>query len=294
MNEIDRPIFLIGTGRCGSSLTLALLSEHPDLAWMSHYTSYLPGAGRWALLSRVHDLPGLPHLSRERSRLVPQATESYRLLNQATDGVFTSPRPLTEADLTPEAARRMRQLVLDHTRAQGKTRFVMKHTGFPRVRYLKAIFPDARFVHVKRDGRSVAASLCAVDWWSGEGHWGWGPLDAAERELYARSGCHELVLAGLYWKKLMSLLERAKDDAGGQLLELRYDALVRDALGTMRQLTEFVGLRWDERFAAQIRRVRMTSDDSRWRKTLNEEEQRLITETLRPSLIQHGFVEPSP
>jgi hypothetical protein len=291
--EVDRPIFLIGTGRCGSSLTLRLLTEHPDLAWMSHYTSYLPGGGRWAWLSRVHDLPN-PLPPRDRSRLIPQATENYRLLNEATDGVFTSPHPLTEHDVTPQAARRMRQLVLDHTRAQGKPRFVMKHTGFPRVRYLKAIFPDALFIHVKRDGRAVAASLCSVDWWSGEGQWGWGPLDEQEKALYARSGCHELVLAGLYWKKLMGWLDAARLDAGDQLLELRYDHLVADSLGTMRTITDFAGLRWEEGFAARVAQIPMTSDDTRWRRTLDAEEQQLIDQTLHETLVQHGFIEASP
>ncbi len=57
MTAIDRPIFLIGTGRCGSSLLYRLLGYHPDVAWLSHYTARF--GGHFAALQRVHDLPGL-------------------------------------------------------------------------------------------------------------------------------------------------------------------------------------------------------------------------------------------
>jgi hypothetical protein len=295
MSEIDRPLFIIGTGRCGSSLLLRMLGYHPDLAWMSHYTSYLPGSGVWARLARVHDVPGLTALlPQSKSRMVPRPTENYRLLNEATDAVFTRPEPLTEDDVTPEAADRLRQVVRDHLTAQGKPRFVMKHTGFPRVRYLQRIFPDARFVHVVRDGRAVAASLCAVDWWSGEGHWGWGPLSEGEKALYAESGFHELVLAGLYWKKLMGWLDNVPTQVpASQLIEVRYDELVADAAGTLRRITEFAELPWTWRFAQRIAATPMTSDDTRWRRTLNAEEQALIERTLRPELVSHGFMSAS-
>lgn len=291
MVPIDRPVFIIGTGRCGSSLLLELLGHHPDLAWFSHWSSYLPGDGWWAALERLHDVPWLSaQLARSPSRLVPRPTENYRLLNAATDHVFTRPAPLTEADVTEDARRRLRAVVARHLAASGRPRFVMKHTGFPRVRYLRAIFPDARFVHVVRDGRAVAASLCAVDWWSGEGHWGWGALTPAQARAYADSGYHELALAALYWQVLMGHLRAARDHAPpGQLLEVRYDHLVADPVGTVRRITDFAGLSFPGPFEAAIAGTAMTSDDTRWRKTLTPDEQALVTDLLRDDLRADGF-----
>jgi hypothetical protein len=244
-------------------------------------------------MARLHDLPGLSQLlSMSRSRLIPRPTENYRLLNIATQHLFTSPRPLSREDMTPQAKGQLRQLVRQHLEAQGKTRFIMKHTGFPRVSYLDDVFPDARFIHVVRDGRAVAASLCAVDWWSGEGHWGWGPLDPEEKSLYAGSGCHELVLAGLYWKKLMGWLDDVPSQLStDRLLVLRYDELVADPVGQLKRLAEFADLPWTPKFAARVQATPMTSDDTRWRRTLNPEEQLLIEQTLRPTLVAHGFME---
>ncbi|HMV68763.1 MAG TPA: sulfotransferase [Myxococcota bacterium] len=291
MSDVDRPIFLIGTGRCGSSLLLQLLGYHPDLAWISHYTAWLPGAGRWATLSRLHEMPGLGGLLVDpTSRLIPQPTESYRGLIQATDGLFVAPRELEARELTPIARDRLRALAAAHTRAQGKPRFLMKHTGFPRVAYLRAAFPDARFVHVVRDGRSVAASLCRVDWWSGEAQWGWGRLSDEDRRLYIDSGYHELVLAGLYWKVLMEHYERARAETPADaLLEIRYDALVSAPRDTLAKILEFVDLPRSNRFDDRVRRTHFLPDDDRWRRGLTDEEVALLERTVAPALRRHGF-----
>ena len=291
MSAIDRPIFLIGTGRCGSSLLYRLLTYHPSLTWQSHYTSYLPGGGSWAALHHIHRLPGLSQLlSSAPPKWIPQPTENYRLLNAATDGVFTSPRALTADDMTPQAARRLRAMVTQHLRASGKRRFALKHTGYPRAAYLLAAFPDAQFIHVKRDGRSVAASLCKVGWWSGEGHWGWGPLTDEERAAYLDSDRHELVLADLYWRILMRHLDeglRAVPD--GQLLELRYDDLVAHTPEVMDRIRTFCDLPASDLFRERVLATPMTSDDTRWRQTLTVEEQALIEDLLTPDLRAWGF-----
>lgn len=289
--SVDRPIFILGTGRCGSSLLLRLLGYHPALAWISHWTSYLPGDGRWASLARVHDLSPLQQLLVSRpSRLVPQPTENYRLLNEATDGVFTRPGLLTAEDVTDTARARLHALVERHQDAAGKSRFVLKYTGFPRMDYLREVFPDARFIHVIRDGRAVAASLCAVDWWSGEGHWGWGALTEAQARAYADSGYHELVLTALYWEVLMGHLHSARERVpADQLLEVRYDELVADRRSVMSSIARFADLTLCEPFLARVDATAMTSDDSRWKRTLNADEQAMVGELLGETLVRYGF-----
>lgn len=293
MSPVDRPIFLIGTGRCGSSLLLQLLGYHPAVAWMSHYSSRLPGGPAWAALSRVHDLPFASSLlaKQDESRLIPQPTESYRLLRRATDGLFTAPRELRADEMTPEMAGRLRDLASEHCVAQGKHRFLMKHTGFGRVAWLRAAFPDARFVHVERDGRAVAASLCQVDWWSGEAQWGWGPLTPAQREAYRASGFHELVLAAIYWEVLMDQLRASIASAPGQVLTVRYDALVADPPATLSKILDFVDLPDDDRFRRRVSATPMTSDDTRWRKRLAPADVALLERALAPALARLGFTD---
>jgi hypothetical protein len=285
------PVFLIGTGRCGSSLLLQLLGYHPAFSWQSHWTSWLPGGGRWAFTQRIHDLPGAWRLAvNPASRAIPQPTESYRLLRAATDGLFTAPRELRAEELTPVAAAKLHELVARHNQASARHRFLLKHTGFPRVAYLRAAFPDARFIHVVRDGRAVASSLCKVDWWSGEGQWGWGPLDRADRALYAESGHHEIVLAGLYWKVLMAEYARARAETPSEaLLEIRYDALVRRPVDTLRQILTFLDMPEHARLWERLAETPLMDEDDRWRRALTQDEVGWLERALGPALAAHGF-----
>jgi hypothetical protein len=286
---VDDPIWLVGTGRCGSSLLLRLLSYHPSLAWQSHLSARVGG---WAgAFARVHDVPGLADVlpRAEGRRWIPQATENYTQLEAATDHRFTAPRELRADELTPADRERLRGMVADHLRAQGKPRFVMKHTGFPRVAYLAGAFPEARFVHVVRDGRAVAVSLCQVDWWSGEGQWGWGPIDEDDRRTYADSGRHELVLAAIYWKTLMRHHEGLVAPGRTQLRVLRYDAMVRAHVDALEALAAWAGLPPSDVFRRRLAATPMTSDDTRWRKRVTADEAKLLERVLAPTLARWGF-----
>ena len=42
MQKIHKPIFIVGTGRCGSSIFHKLLSYHPQLAWTSGFCNHFP------------------------------------------------------------------------------------------------------------------------------------------------------------------------------------------------------------------------------------------------------------
>lgn len=291
MTAVDRPVFLIGTGRCGSSLLLQLLGYHPDFAWMSHHTNRLPGGPMWAHLHRIHALPGLKGwLTRASSPLVPKPTEHYRALRKATDGRFTAPHELEASDCSPEDRRRLREMAEGHVRAQGAPRFLMKHTGFARIAYLLEAFPDARFVHVERDGRAVAASLTQVDWWSGEAGWGWGPLSADQRERYRQSGYHELALAALYWEVLMDALRAAIERAPpGRVRTIRYDALVADPSSTLASLLDFAEVSPNKVFDRRLAATPMTSDDTRWRKRLSVDDVARLEASIAPALTRFGF-----
>ena len=67
---------------------------------------------------------------------------------------------MTENDYTEEMAAYFRKKYLQVQNLWGRPRFVNKNlqNSF-RVRLLNLIFPDAKFIHIIRDGRAVAFSL---------------------------------------------------------------------------------------------------------------------------------------
>ena len=180
------PNFLVGTGRCGSTLVHQVLARHSHVGFVSSLDN------RWSLL---------PNLVRRHTGMIyghiPPAlvskrflgfgpSEAYSALSREVSPMITAPfRDLTAADVTPWLAKRLRKFC--ESRAVGeREQFTHKFTGWPRVAFLHEVFPEARFVHLVRDGRAVANSLVQMSWW--RGHSGRGCIWALCATAMRRSG----------------------------------------------------------------------------------------------------------
>lgn len=266
-----RPVFIIGTGRCGSTLIQELLAKHPDVAFISNVDTTFSGLnskGRWnnPLYRRFprqfanRDTPYLKHLRftlRERLHYGP--SEGYSLLSRQVSPLVSSPhRDLTADDVTPWLERRLREFVADRVRAQRRPVFLHKFTGWPRAGFLKAIFPDARFVHVIRDGRAVASSLVQRPWWKGYlgvPGWGFGALPESYEREWRSSGYSYVVLAGLEWMVMMDAFEAAKARIPEEdWMDLRYEDFVDEPRRSAEALVRFSGLPSSREFDREVGR----------------------------------------
>jgi hypothetical protein len=100
-------------------------------------------------------------------------------------------------------------------------------TNFRRALTLLRMFPEARFVHLVRDGRAVAASLLPLDW---------GPNNALHAAEFWMARC----AAGL----------AAESQLGpDRVLRLRYEDLVGDPGPTLRAIASFAGLDYEPAMA---------------------------------------------
>ncbi len=289
-DSIDRPIFVIGTGRSGTSLLFTLLGLHPDLAWFSNYGNRFY---RWtwpALLSRACDLPGIDVLLAPDRRFIPKPSEPYGILNEITAGLFTADRRLDASDATPEIQARFRARVDSVLRLHGKSRFAHKHTGFARTRFLDAIFPSARFIDVYRDGRAAAVSLSRVGWWKGLASWRWGPMRPEYEEEYLRSGRNRLVLAAISWKTLMDEIEdECRDLPAERIHRLRYEDLIAGVRPVLEGVLRFSELRDAPRYWRRVERYEVHDRESRWRGDIAAVDRDLIEQCLYPHLQKYGF-----
>src|SRR4051794_37076992 len=159
----ERPLFVLGTGRCGTTLVHELLARHEEVGRVSNLDdrSPLPLSGR-GNGAAFRALP--PSVARKgRPRFAP--SEGHRSLRREVSPLVATPyRDLLASDAMPWLAERLRRYVGRRTRAQGVPVFLHKFVGWPRARLLNAVFPQARFVHVYRDGRAVANSLLQTSW----------------------------------------------------------------------------------------------------------------------------------
>ncbi len=183
---VPGPVFIVSTGRCGSTMLSDMVNRHPDLLSLSEFFTSLSGKalrgrrmtgeaiyrrlntlspGGRALLAnglqvdeflyplgpdaryRAHEVPPilcatLPHLTGDHEALWDELSGALRT------------RP---AD-TPAAHYRF---VFDWLAARFRRRVWLERSGASLliVPALARLFPDARFVHLYRDGRDTAISM---------------------------------------------------------------------------------------------------------------------------------------
>jgi hypothetical protein len=271
-----RYVFVLGTGRCGSTLFAEILAAHPEIGWISALPSPLGRVAR-------------------SLRLEPRPTEGYPLLREQVSPMLVDPfRDLTADDAAPWLERRLGEFFDRRAQAEGRPVFMHKFTGWPRARLLAKVFPEAKFVHVFRDGRSVANSYVQVHFWQGyRGVPGWtfGDLSEEERRAWEAANHSWPYLAGLEWKRLMAAFEASRDEIGPERwLDLRYEDLVARPAEETTAVLRFVGLdRWSglERRLAALRVSKGRTDS--YRDELRPEDVTLLDGALASTLERWGY-----
>ncbi|GAB4537448.1 MAG: sulfotransferase [Haliangiales bacterium] len=191
---MTRPTFIVGTGRCGSTMLSNLLRQHPHIASVSEFFSTvcdlggripdlftedaLDGARFWALISAInprerltlrhgvampeviypYDSPAARYSPESGVPAILQVTLPH--LTDQPDALFDE---LREQVVTwPAAPIRAHYEALFSWLAQrlGKRLWVERTGGaFVIIEPLHAMFPDARYLHIVRDGRDTALSI---------------------------------------------------------------------------------------------------------------------------------------
>jgi sulfotransferase family protein len=289
--------FVLGTGRCGSTLVHEIIARHPDVGFVSNVEDrfpFLPMLGRFNndLYRRV------PDRFTRKGRLRYAPSEAYRILDREVSPAISAPfRDLLAEDVTPWLERRFRTFFEARAAAQGRPVFLHKFTGWPRSGFVRRIFPEARFVHVIRDGRAVANSFLQMPWWQGyrgPASWSWGPLPEAYATEWEASGRSFAVLAGLQWMLLMDAFDSAKAQVPRhQWLDVRYEDFVAEPRATMTTMLGHLGLEWTGSFEKAFRRYRLDAGRlDAYRRDLGLHDVAMLDASLAPALARYGYLHP--
>jgi Sulfotransferase family len=200
--------FICGATRSGTTLLRLMLDAHPQLA--------IPG--------ETHFIVPMIRASWRRARspdeLATQIVASERWGDFHLDENELRARlraldPFNCADAVREFFRL-------YAEKQGKQRWGDKTPGYVRsMRVVQKVFPEARFIHIIRDGRDVALSLVPRSW---------GPSTFAE--------------AADNWRRRIEAARRQQPHLN-HYIEVHYEDLVSDTGGVLRRVAEFIELDFD-------------------------------------------------
>ncbi|MEO6999260.1 MAG: sulfotransferase [Terracoccus sp.] len=283
--------FILGTGRCGSTLVHELVARHPATGFVTNVDDLGLQRTNRRQVELWRQLPA-GVTTKGRVRFAP--SEAYRAIAREVSPLLVDPAgDPGEHDLTPWLNERLHAFVDDRAARIGLPVFVHKFTGWPRAGLLAAAFPEARFVHVVRDGRAVASSWLQMPWWRGHlGPQGWhfGPLPTELDELWRQKGRSQPVLAGLGWRMLVDAHDRASADLGDRWLTVRYEDLLRGPRAVLTGILEHLGLEWTDAFAAGVGRYQLREERTQaFRHDLGPRHVTDLDDVIGEHLRRHGY-----
>ena len=288
--------FLVGAGRSGTTLLYKLLCLHPKVAYISNYesrtdwipygvasrlTSHRLGAkvNSWFDRGRNASFTQRPL----RKRIFPTPAEGEAVYERR--GIPLFPRQGDPAAIDGEGLRGDFDKI---RRRMGAEIMLSKRTANNRrIPILESIFPEARYVHVIRDGREVADSLTKVDWWRQHVLW-W---DGRTAEQLERCGEERLAIAARNWAYEMNELQKGLASVPpDRILEVRYDQVLSDPVGQMHTILRFLGVRPTEEYEDAILSLRLYSRPSAWQTRWSADQLEMVMREVRPLLHTLGYV----
>jgi Sulfotransferase family len=223
------PFFIVGCGRSGTTLLRMMLASHSRLS-IPPETGYLIPLVRRFSLDR-------PLAADELETAVSIITGHDRWQDMKLDA-----REFRRAvsRLTQPFLRDLVEVVYRwHTESEGKVRWGDKTPPYIEiVPQLARMYPNARFIHLVRDGRDVTKSIQARDW-------------AGSRWLYDNARGWSLAIE-CHWRW-------ARSAAREMILLVYYEDLVLEPETALRRICRFIGeefepqmLSWERIVDAQV------------------------------------------
>lgn len=275
--KMDSPVFLLGAPRSGTSLAYCVLLVSGQFPLYKAETH---------LLDVCKPLYGDISVPGNRDKLLENWVVSQQFQRSGLD----------KAEFLNDANRHFSnygaflELFMERVaRKQGKTRWLEKTPEHIfEVRSLIEWFPDARFLHVIRDGRDVALSLRNKGWVSSRSD------DALQ----------QLISAARLWHRAMEFGNWLRKEGGNQYMEFRYEDLVGRDEGLLDRINHFIGIdldydRIDTHGAGALRGGNTTYEQSmvglskkgvcRWDREMSVVEKQVITYCLKETLEEKGY-----
>lgn len=262
-NQLHNPVFVIGVARSGTSLLANLIGYHKDVI-------------NWSELNDIWDPRGYPWWASDHS----------------------SPPVWVDSEAyTQRWWRDARSRQTEISAIFGVYQFISRKRIFVnksplntyRIPYLLEMFPEARFIHLVRDGRAVVASYVKRQYARIQKHP--EPFRAADAH-YSYDGL--AVKLAEFWQATIEKVSIVDKELGlvGQkrLLEVTYESLCTEPKTTMSKICRYLDID-PSRFLSKAWKVEVRSQNHKWREVLSPDLADQVTFAMNPILAQRGYIE---
>ena len=285
--KIDKPIFIVGSGRSGTTILYNLISIHPSVCWFSNYSDKYANVYLVPALHRILDLPWLGNSFKQKilhkKELVVKPREGDNIIHHHCG--FKHSTKSTEKDLDLHVEKQFKDYIKRHLFLTGKSRFLHKATAnTQRLRLINAMFKDAFFIHLIRDGRAVANSLLKINWWKDTVIW-WLGEKVSDLE---KNDKEPIELCALHWKKIVEEIRINRNILGNRYIEVRYEDLIKDVKKEITTLLHFCELSQSPSYFKLLPKT-LPNMNRKWVNDLNHNQKSAIDSTIKPFLTELGY-----
>lgn len=262
---LHHPVFIVGCGRSGTTLLRQTLASHPQIAAFPTEADAL-----W------------------HPRLLPWPTSE-----EPAPPIWDDPVRFTQLSLAlwpPDQGLRLRAVFGAYQRMAGGAVFVQKNIKLNfMLGHVRALFPDARFIHMLRDGRAVAPAYARKM----RATIRFAPR-RFRREGYDLPPDVLLERFARYWTLIVLTLDADAAALGlagtPAWCEVRYEEFTADPAGTLGRLAAWLGV--DPGYFGHARLPDIRSTNRQIIDRLSAEQRAQVERVLAPALLAKGYLTP--
>lgn len=275
ITDAKPPFFLLGPMRSGTTLVRLMLASHPHIA-IPPESHFLPELFKFEKSSAG--------LAMQRSKIIDWLLSHRRLADFKLDPAWMR---ATLSSIEPFTTHQIAcALFGEYARREGKVRWgdkTPRHRSF--LPQLQSLFPEAKFIHVLRDGRDTALSA-----WRAK----FGPKSWAD--------------AVYDWRDAIRDVRKGQRTIPAEsFLEVRYEELILHPESVLRKICSFLGeeydskmLRfsdaaqkevpsWESSWHSKLQKPLDASNTGKWKTELSQGQLLLFNRVAGRELIAVGY-----
>lgn len=278
--KIKEPIFIIGNNRSGTNILYKLFTSHKETAYFENYSSRF-----YKRPSMFKFIPLLKKYQKFRYHIDrPKTSEGW-----VWDRFYTPLKHLDETHATDEIKNYYYNAIKYQLKAFNATRFVSSNPrSSMRIRWINKMFPDAFYIIITREKKSVISSMYQVITKKRK-NWGDKFLEPPSTN---RGYGHVKKILGVdssdmqtcidFYELYQNTLKNDLPIVSDRVIHVKYEDFVKDSRNTIKKLYKFTNLEWYDELEKLIPEHVDLHRNERW-KLLPEKEKKFLLEYLEKS-----------